>query len=470
MGNSTFFNRGQGAAENESDFMEHSLLGAPPTVPATGAIRLYMDATGIPSTINATGDVVKYVSGTQANVDDAVSKKHTAGTDQGLDTGGANAVTAADVKLAVTAKHSNSLDHSNASDHTQGTDQGLDTGGANAVTAANVKSAVDLKHSNSLDHANTLDHSNAADHTQGTDTGLDSGGTNPVTAATIKGVTDLVTPGAGANSAIVGTGGVGHLNTAAGTNNVVGGLDNTCAGNKNLVAGSNQICGGHNNIVVGNSHNLPDVTENFNAVFGDDNDIAGACNLICGKSNGCRGDYNHIEGQGNTTDYEVAGNMNYTHLEGKEAVGTMSNIHVQAAGKFTGSVPASAQYLSFVAKGITTDATPVDLLLDGAAIAFWWQPAMYAFRIMIIGSNIDVNAGGHYDLQGMISREPAADTLALIGSVSKTVVHETTSAYDANVTVDDTLKTLKITVTGAAGTTLRWVAFVEMVQVSFAAP
>jgi hypothetical protein len=423
-----------------------------------------MDATGIPSTINATGDVVKYVSGTQANVDDAVSKRHAAGTDQGLDTGGANAVTAADVKLAVTAKHSNSLDHSNASDHTAGTDQGLDTGGANAVTAANVKSAVDLKHSNSLDH------SNAADHTQGTDTGLDTGGTNPVTAATIKGVTDLVKPGAGANSIIAGTGGAGHLNTAAGTNNVVGGLDNTCAGNKNLVAGSNQICGGHNNIVAGNSHNLPDVTENFNAVFGDDHDVAGACNLICGKSNGCRGDYNHIEGQGNTTDFESSGDIDYTHLEGKEAIGSMSNIHVQAAGKFAGSVTGSAQYSSFVAKGITTDATPVDLLLDGAAIAFWWQPAMYAFRIMIIGSNSDVDAGGHYALQGMISREPGADTLALIGSVSKTVVHETTSAYDANVTVDDTLKTLKITVTGAAGITLRWVAFVEMVQVSFATP
>ena len=392
------------------------------------------------------------------------SQWHTQGTDTGLDTGGANAVTAENVKSAVDLKHSN------ATDHAQGTDQGLDTGGTNAVTAADAKSAVDLKHSNSLDHANTLDHSNAADHPQGTDTGLDTGGANPVTAATIKGVADLVVPGAGANSAIVGTGGAGHLNTAAGTNNVVGGLDNTAAGNKNLVAGSNQICGGHNNIVAGNSHNLPDVTENFNAVFGDDNDIAGACNLICGKSNGCRGDYNHIEGSGNTTDYEIAGDIDYTHLEGKEAIGSLSNIHVQAAGKFAGGVPGSAQYVSFVAKAITTDATPTDLLLDGAAISFWWQPAMYAFRIMIIASNSDANAGGHYSLQGMISREPGADTLALIGSVSKTVVHETTSAYDVNVTVDDTLKTLKITVTGAAAATLRWVAFVEMVQVSFATP
>jgi len=39
---------------------------------------------------------------TTSQIDDAVSKKHTQGTDQGLDTGGANATTAAEVKDAVT--------------------------------------------------------------------------------------------------------------------------------------------------------------------------------------------------------------------------------------------------------------------------------------------------------------------------------------------------------------------------------
>lgn len=48
-----------------------------------------------------TSDVVK----TDIDIADAISKKHTQGTDQGLDTGGANAVTVADVKDAVTKKH-----------------------------------------------------------------------------------------------------------------------------------------------------------------------------------------------------------------------------------------------------------------------------------------------------------------------------------------------------------------------------
>ncbi|MCK9571071.1 complement C1q domain-containing protein [Candidatus Pacearchaeota archaeon] len=55
-----------------------------------------------------------------------------------------------------------------ASDHVSGTDQYLDHGGANEVSAANAKLVVTAK------------------HTQGTDLGLDTGGTNPVTAAMLK--------------------------------------------------------------------------------------------------------------------------------------------------------------------------------------------------------------------------------------------------------------------------------------------
>lgn len=84
---------------------------------------------------------------TAVNAKDAVTKKHTQGTDQHLDFGGANQVAVADAKDAVDKKH------------TQGTDQGLDTGGANASTAADVKDAVDKKHTRSHALDSTSDHS-----------------------------------------------------------------------------------------------------------------------------------------------------------------------------------------------------------------------------------------------------------------------------------------------------------------------
>ena len=110
-------------------------------------------------------------------------KSHTQGTDQKLDDGGANEVTVANVKDAVTKKHAQNGDTdldatfealfvkkadtvnvlsditssgANIEDavtkkHTQGTDQGLDTGGANAVVVADVKDAVTKKHAKNAD-------------------------------------------------------------------------------------------------------------------------------------------------------------------------------------------------------------------------------------------------------------------------------------------------------------------------------
>lgn len=56
-----------------------------------------------------TGKLVKDGLLSHTDVSDAVSKKHTQGTDQGLDTGGANAVTAAAIKTAITTILSSKL-------------------------------------------------------------------------------------------------------------------------------------------------------------------------------------------------------------------------------------------------------------------------------------------------------------------------------------------------------------------------
>lgn len=62
-----------------------------------------------------TANVLSDITSAGANIEDAVTKKHTQGTDQKLDDGGANEVVVADVKDAVAKKH------------TQGTDTTLGT-------------------------------------------------------------------------------------------------------------------------------------------------------------------------------------------------------------------------------------------------------------------------------------------------------------------------------------------------------
>jgi len=98
---------------------------------------------------------VDKVSGKSLVADTEISKIHAQGTDQGLDTGGTNAVTAAQAKAGyshsqvahapsdavslATVKADTDIDDAIDKKHSQGTDQGLDTGGTNAVTAAQAK-------------------------------------------------------------------------------------------------------------------------------------------------------------------------------------------------------------------------------------------------------------------------------------------------------------------------------------------
>jgi hypothetical protein len=73
-------------------------------------------------------------SSTPANIDDAVSKKHTQNSDTKLAEGTVNEVTAANAKDAVDKKHD------------QNTDRYLDQGGANETAASEVRNAADKAH------------------------------------------------------------------------------------------------------------------------------------------------------------------------------------------------------------------------------------------------------------------------------------------------------------------------------------
>ena len=461
MGSSTFFNNSQTAATaGESDYQQHSLLATPPSTPASGHIRSFVDDDGVMNLLDADGDTLKVITGTQADVDDAVSDKHATGTDQGLDTGGTNAVTAAEVKSAVDLKHSNATDHANT-----------------------------LDHSNSLDHANTLDHSNAADHTQGTDTGLDTGGANPVTAATIKGVTDLVAAGAGANSVIVGTGGAGHLNTAAGTCNIVGGNDNTAAGNNNLVVGEDHATvAGNDNIVAGKANAASTAGSHYNSIAGESNAVEGTHNMVAGYShvvtgnknavsgndNTCIGSNNHVEGSTNdlqASDGHCEGTanssngFNHVHMEGKNCAAYNHTQQIKGGGIFTDGDPGCCQVTHIIAKGVTPTDSPVDLLVDLAYNIVLAQFKIYAFFIRILATSGDYASAQHATIAGMIKRGELANTTALIGTpLLVNVADNTGDNITIEATADATNGALKVTATGLLNTPMHWVAYIEMVE------
>ena len=89
----------------------------------------------------------------------------------------------------------------------------------------------------------------------------------------------------------------------------------------------------------------------------------------------------------------------------------------------------------------------------------------YAFRILLVArrTNAD-NESAAYEFVGCIDNN--AGTTALVGSVTKTVIAEDTSAWDADVTADNTNDALIITVTGENSKTIYWVATVWTVEVT----
>lgn len=123
-----------------------------------------------------TGQLIKDGGLAHTDVSDAVSKKHSQGTDQGLDTGGANAVTAAQAKAGythsttshapsdavslTTVKADSDVSSAISSKHTQNTDQYLDYGGENQVGVSDVKTAVTNNHTHS--NKSTLDNTQEA--------------------------------------------------------------------------------------------------------------------------------------------------------------------------------------------------------------------------------------------------------------------------------------------------------------------
>mgnify|MGYP000285286688 CR=1 FL=1 len=156
---------------------------------------------------------------------------------------------------------------------------------------------------------------------------------------------------------------------------------------------------------------------------------------------------------------------------GSVAIGDGTNSRVAggkaiANGKFV--TAGDAQAGIYVARNITTNNTATELFLDGSAVRLALpDTASFFFKIDVVGRRTDA-AGGNaaYTFTGIIKRDAGVATTALVGSVSKTVVAETNTPWDASVTADTTNGSLKINVTGENAKTVRWVAKIETVEVT----
>jgi len=114
--------------------------------------------------------------------------------------------------------------------------------------------------------------------------------------------------------------------------------------------------------------------------------------------------------------------------------------------------------------GATTDATPTKIFLasggssDGNLVI--GTSTTVQFTVWVQASKNDSSSeGACYKLEGAVTRDNnASNNPTLLGSVSKTVIHESDAGMDVGITIDNTTKALDLTVTGKAATNLNWCA------------
>lgn len=139
-----------------------------------------------------------------------------------------------------------------------------------------------------------------------------------------------------------------------------------------------------------------------------------------------------------------------------------------ASGRYAAT--GDAQRRRFILRRATSDATVTVLDADGSAPSTTTQVVLpnasaFHFSIRIVARSTADEAA--YLITGLIKRGASAGTTALVGTPTVTVIGESAgaSSWDAAVSADTTIGALKVEVTGAASTGIKWVADVETVEV-----
>jgi len=122
----------------------------------------------------------------------------------------------------------------------------------------------------------------------------------------------------------------------------------------------------------------------------------------------------------------------------------------------------------------TTDATATVITSDGLTASISNQVILpnnsaYYFKVRVIAGVTGAGDTKAWTLEGAIKRGAGVGTTAIVGTVTTTVIATDAGAatWAVTATADTTNGGLKITVTGQAATTIRWVAKAETAEMTY---
>lgn len=221
------------------------------------------------------------------------------------------------------------------------------------------------------------------------------------------------------------------------------------------------IGGGLGNIAGNNSGTLDDAL--YATVGGGYNNTASGSSAFVGGGifNTASGDRAFVGGGSDNT---ASGAFSVVP-GGRDARATHYGELAFASGYF--SSPGDAQASVYTLRRTTGNFTPTELFLDGDSAFEHITIAAdraFSFDILVVAKTANGQTAG-YQLRGVIKN--VGGTTSLVGAVTKNVLGEDDSSWDVTARADNPASALVVEATGAAFTTIRWVATVRIVKVQF---
>ena len=266
--------------------------------------------------------------------------------------------------------------------------------------------------------------------------------------------------------------GGGGANNAVGENSTIGGGSNNSAGayyyhlSSTVGGGQSNSAGGYYATIGGGKNNSAD--NSWSTVGGGNSNSAGGYRTTVGggDSNSATSDSSTIGGGSlNTTA------ANYSTVPGgRQAKATRHGETSHSAGQFGSK--GDAQHTILIARNSTVNASGTVLFLDGSSSRLT-IPAetTWIFTTKLSAYNDTDNLRAGYNIRGCIGRNAAPSGTSIIGSnIVESWVEGAMSGCVATATADTTNQALQINVNGLASKNIRWVAVVDISQVSYGTP